>query len=794
LGSVGLGSDQGPGRKDAWNILSANEAFVGKIRDLFSTFFVPPRPTGAVSRDRLVLLATFALTLIISLSLGIFSYRNLAATRDASRWEKHTYLVILELNALLSALKDAESGQRGFVITGNRMYLEPYDEALVSLKAHLATLHTLSKDNPDQQKRLASIEPLIQNKLALLEETIRLRAAKDFQSARARMMEAGRTTMSILRQQINRAVQQEERLLRERSELEREYFSRNFYLLLLGNLLGIAILSILYLLLWREFTRRIKNEGELIASRDLLEVQNRELRRITDERHEMEALLGRYSDLYDFAPVGYFTLDGAGTIRAVNITGARFLGSEPPILLGRNLDQFLSDPTRALFHDFLAKVFSSPGKAACEVVFLREQAAPVVAQVDAVLSEAGEDCHAVIVDISDLKRTEEEKSKLEEQLHQAQKMESVGRLAGGVAHDFNNMLSVILGQANLALMDLDSSQPLFVPLEEIRKAAERSADLTRQLLAFARRQTVAPKVLDLNQTVAGTLVMLKRIIGENIDLNWQPREELWQIKVDPSQIDQILANLCSNSRDSIAEVGKISIGTRNCTIDESYCAHNAGFLPGEYVQLAVSDDGSGMDKEVMAHIFEPFFTTKGVGKGTGLGLSTVFGAVKQNNGFINVYSEPGLGTTFTIYLPRHRDLVQAAAPHEEPAPLPKGEETILLVEDETPVLTMATMILTRQGYTVLPANSPAEAIRLAAEYAGKIALLMTDVVMPGMSGRELADHLVRINPGLKRLFMSGYTSDIIAHHGVIDEGVNFIQKPFTMADLTAKVRKVLDSG
>ena len=399
---------------------------------------------------------------------------------------------------------------------------------------------------------------------------------------------------------------------------------------------------------------------------------------------------------------------------------------------------------------------------------------------------------AFIRDITERKRAEEAKTQLQDQLLQSQKMESVGRLAGGVAHDFNNMLGVIIGHAEMALDQVDPALPLHDDLAEIRKAAERSADLTRQLLAFARKQTVMPKVLDLNATVAGMLKLLQRLIGEDIDLAWLPGDDLGSIKMDPSQIDQILANLCVNARDAIADVGKLTIETCNRSFDEEYCAHHPGFAPGDYVRLSISDNGCGMDRETLAQIFEPFFTTKGVGEGTGLGLATVYGAVKQNGGFINVYSEPGQGTTFTIYLPRHKGEAGQAPAADATDLLKRGHETILLVEDEPSILQLAKMILERQGYTVLTANTPGEAIRLAGEHADKIHLLITDVIMPGMNGRELAKNLMYIYPHLKLLFMSGYTADVIANHGVLDEGVFFIQKPFSIKDLAAKVREALD--
>ncbi len=419
---------------------------------------------------------------------------------------------------------------------------------------------------------------------------------------------------------------------------------------------------------------------------------------------------------------------------------------------------------------------------------------PVEATYGGFLADCRRKLIVAVRDITARRQAEEERTALEAQLQQAQRMESVGRLAGGVAHDFNNMLAVILGHMELALSKVNPAEPLHADLEEVRTAATRSADLTRQLLAFARRQTVAPRVLDLNDTVAGTLKMLQRLLGENIRLGWHPSAGLWPVYMDPSQIDQILANLCLNARDAIAEVGTLSIETSNRIVDDACCANHADALPGEYVQLSVSDSGCGMDKETLAQIFEPFFTTKEVGKGTGLGLATVYGAVRQNGGFVTVQSEPGRGTTFTVCLPRHaNDAEQRRTADAPPPAAPRGEETILLVEDEPSLLRLTAMLLKGQGYTVLATASAKDALRLAEKHPGDIHLLMTDVVMPEMNGDNLANRLASSCPSLKCLFMSGYTADVIAHHGILGKGVHFIQKPFSTLHLAAKIREVLNS-
>jgi PAS domain S-box-containing protein len=392
------------------------------------------------------------------------------------------------------------------------------------------------------------------------------------------------------------------------------------------------------------------------------------------------------------------------------------------------------------------------------------------------------------------RQAEEERAVLQDQLLQAQKMESVGRLAGGVAHDFNNMLGVILGHVEMAEEQINPADPLLLDLQEIKKAATRSADLTRQLLAFARKQTVSPKVLDLNQTVESLLKMLRRLIGEDIDLAWLPGNGLWPVKIDPTQVDQILANLTINARDAIAGVGRVTIETANIILDEDFCANHLGFSPGNYVLLKVSDDGRGMDRETCEHIFEPFFTTKEVGQGTGLGLATIYGIVKQNNGFINVYSEAGRGTAFKILLPRHVGQTLPLDGDKPAGAVQQGQETILLVEDEPSILQLGKRMLERMGYLVLAAANPGQALQLAEQHPGAIDLLLTDVIMPEMNGRDLANRLLSLYPRMARMFMSGYTANVIADHGVLDEGVQFIEKPFSMVELSTKVREALRKG
>ncbi len=380
----------------------------------------------------------------------------------------------------------------------------------------------------------------------------------------------------------------------------------------------------------------------------------------------------------------------------------------------------------------------------------------------------------------------------EELLRLSQRMETVGRLASGLAHDFNNLLTAILGHCDILLHRLPAGDPARKGIEEIRVAGERAAGLTRQLLAYSRRQLMKPRVLDLNAGVTSMVPMLRRLIGEDIDLVARLSAGLGHVEADPTQIEQIIMNLVVNARDSMPRGGTVVVETSNAGLDEAFARVHPPTRPGRYVALIVSDTGTGMDKATLEHIFEPFFTTKQLGKGTGLGLATVYGIVKQSNGYIWVYSEPGIGSTFKIYLPRVDAEVSRDKKSEPAPPLPRGSETVLLVEDDRTVRLLATEMLEMSGYTVLEAGDGREALEVVHRHGRPIDLLLTDVVMPQMSGRELAEGIAALHPRIRVLYMSGYTDGVIAHHGILDTGVAYLQKPFTTDALARKVRETLD--
>ena len=482
-----------------------------------------------------------------------------------------------------------------------------------------------------------------------------------------------------------------------------------------------------------------------------------------------------------------------GTINYVNPALEKITGYGPAEVLGRNMRILKSGKHDAAFYRELWRIISEGGTWKGQITNRRKNG--TLYTEDVTISPVCES-DGRIVNYVAVKRDITEHLMLTEQLQQAQKMEAVARLTGGVAHDFNNILMVIIGYTEIALAQLTPGQSLHADLEKILDAANRSTEIVRQLLTFARKQSIDPVPLDLNGSVERMLKIILRLIGENVELVWRPAGNLWLVNMDPTQVDQILANLCVNARDAIAGAGRVTIATDQLILGEESRSRLPGLIPGEFVLLSVSDNGSGIDRKTMQHIFEPFFTTKKAGEGTGLGLATVYGIIKQNNGFIDVTSEPGKGATFRIYLPRYRGEGRERRKESrmEPSRTERGRvagETILLVEDDLTILDMEKNMLEGLGYRVLAAGRPREALRLAKRHAGEIDLLITDVIMPELNGWELAERMAVLYPGIRQLFMSGYTADVIARHGELDEGLHFIQKPFTARDLAYRIRQVL---
>lgn len=512
------------------------------------------------------------------------------------------------------------------------------------------------------------------------------------------------------------------------------------------------------------------------------------------ESEEIFSYLMKYSPVYIF-----FKDDQIRSLRLSN-NYETMLGKPLKELIGKTMDDlFPSDLAKSMIQDDMRIL--NEGK---EIIVEEEFNGRYYSTIKFPIKIEGRPSYLAgyTIDITDRKIAEQENLKLQEQLLQSHKIESIGRLAGGVAHDFNNMLGVIIGHVELLVDRSDITEPIRNGLKAIQNAANRSADLTKQLLAFARKQTINPKIINLNEAVEGMLSMIERLIGEDIDLIWIGSKNVGKLEIDPAQIDQIIVNLCVNAKDAILDksedeavkTGRITIETGKAVIDKCYCFDNFDAKPGRYLILTVSDNGSGIENERLSMIFDPFFTTKEVHKGTGLGLASVYGIVKQNRGFINVYSELGEGTTFRIYLPEYceddnTNVDDAAECSMQELP-EAGDETILLVEDELWLLELGETMLKRLGYTVLTAGSPKEAVNIAENYPHDIDLLLTDVIMPEMNGRELAKKLADIRPNLKSIFMSGYTANVIAHHGVLDQDVYFIQKPFSIQELSKRIREV----
>jgi PAS domain S-box-containing protein len=517
------------------------------------------------------------------------------------------------------------------------------------------------------------------------------------------------------------------------------------------------------------------------VDRELREAKGRAILRATE---------ASYGTLVEHAPVGIYRSTPDGRFLAVNATMVRLLGydSADEVLLLRMSRDVYADPAerqRLLDRD----TYTDREYDEVEATWKRKDGQLLTVQLSVRAVRNGtrqvEYYETFVRDVTEQRR-------LQLQLVQSQKMEAVGRLAGGIAHDFNNLLTVITASCDLLLEDLGPHDPKREDVEQVRKAADGAAALTRQLLAFSRQQVLAPRVVTLGDVVYGVEKMLRRVIGEDIDLVTVLDRDAGAVMADVGQLEQVLMNLAVNARDAMPTGGKLTIETKNVEHDPDYAREQEAAAVSRFVMLAVTDTGIGMDEATKARIFEPFFTTKEVGKGTGLGLATVYGIVRQSGGFIWVYSEPGLGTTFKIYLPQVDAVVEGGASGAAPATVLRGTETVLLVEDAAAVRAVARQALARQGYTVLEAADGTEALQIAASHPGPIHLLLTDVVMPGLSGRQLSDQLTLLRPDTRVLYTSGYTDDAVVRHGVLEAGIAYLQKPFTVDGLARKVREVLD--
>jgi PAS domain S-box-containing protein len=537
---------------------------------------------------------------------------------------------------------------------------------------------------------------------------------------------------------------------------------------------------------------------DAVAARDQANAANQRLQREIEERKRAEAEVQRLTMAIEQAGEAIMVTDAEGTIQYVNPACEAVSGYTRLEVIGQTPRLFKSGKQDESFYRELWDTITDGRIWQGRIVNKRKNGMFYTEEttISPVKDGSGRIVNFVAVkrDITEHLRISEEQARLQEQLQQAQKMESIGRLAGGVAHDFNNLLNVILGYGEIIQQSLHAGDPLREDVEEILRAGRRSADLTRQLLAFGRKQTLQPEVLDLNEVIRNIDKMLRRLIGEDIALDLSLSRELSRVKADPGQIEQVIVNLVVNARDAMPTGGHLLIETGEVELDEAYARDHPGVAPGQYVLLAISDTGCGMEQEVLARVFDPFFTTKEKGKGTGLGLATVYGIVKQSGGNIWAYSEPGQGTTFKIYLPVTGEAAETpskSAAHHEPA---GGGEHLLVVEDEAALRGLLKEILSRLGYKVTVAANGGEALLLVEEEGVNPDLVITDVVMTGMSGLALSRRLRRRQPDLKVLFMSGYTDNAIVHHGVLDPGTPFIQKPFTSHAIAEQVRAVLRGG
>ncbi len=729
--------------------------------------------------------------------------RLIADQERARGWELHSYVVLLTSKDLLAAVADSQTGERGFLLTRQPNYLEPFEQGARNAPRLLDRLEALTRDNPRQIPRVAVLRDDVGHYLRRLRDNVDHARAGDLAFA-ARFMATGddKHAMNEIRAGVGLFLAEENRLLSTRaarSRADEEGARLALYLLSAAGLFLLLVASVATVLATRSAARLRLAEVERRAAEDLERA-----------RDFLLAVVDGASDLI-------YAKDRDGRFLLANTEAAAVLQADRDAVVGKRDADFLPPETANPIEEADRRIMETGKAEVLEEQVHKDGELRTYLSSKAPWRRDGEVLGLIGVsqDITDRKLAEvalrslndelearvaartREIEKAEAQIRQMQKMESIGQLTGGIAHDFNNMLAIVIGSLDIARRRLvDDPEKAMSFIDNARDGATRAASLTSRMLAFARQQPLAPESLDANKLVANMSELLRRTIGEQIKIETVLGGGLWRTMADPGEVENALLNLCVNARDAMPDGGKLTIETANSHLDDAYAAANFDVAPGQYVSICVSDTGSGMPPEVIEKAFDPFFTTKSVGKGTGLGLSQVYGFIKQSGGHVKIYSEIGHGTTVKIYLPRWfgADRGRGAAPaFEESGAVGAPDEIILVVEDEAGVRTLSVDALRELGYTVIHADSGAEALRMIDSHP-KIDLLFTDIIMPEMNGRQLADRAVARRPDLKVLYTTGYTRNAVVHNGVLDPGVAFLPKPFTLEQLAIKVRQVLDAG
>jgi len=704
----------------------------------------------------------------ILLLIGAATWDRFGAAQSARGWTQHTYEVLATIQALDLAVRSAESGQRGYLLTGNDDYLVPYNTAFASIAALAAALQRLTADNPAQQERLHTLAPQLQDKSDELLQTIQARRDLGFEAAmRIVRTDAGKGLMRQIEVTLAAMTAEERGLLTQRLATADNRGAWVYGLVVGGTILAIAALLWAASLLNQAWSRSYKSEAEqrTLALR---------LRTCLDSLSQGVAVFGGDRQLIHWNGCFQFLLDLPKAMVRAGTPYAAF--AEHTAEAGETLLE-TEDQIR-----------HSPGLPGEPITYERTRSNGHHLEVRRTpMPDDG-----FVLTISDMTK----RAQAEAVLREAQKMQAIGQLTGGIAHDFNNLLTVILGNLELARSKLEGEHPLLPRIERATWAAQRGATLTGHLLAFARKQPLDPAPIDLTMTVQELLPLLRRTIGEHVDIRYVETAGPWPAMADAAQLENALLNLALNARDAMPGGGRLTIELANKVLDETYARRHSEVVPGDYAMLAVSDSGHGMTPDVLDRVFEPFFTTKPDGKGNGLGLAMVFGFIKQSGGHVKIYSEPGEGTTVRLYLPRAIDSGATTGQRSlVPIDLPRGSATVLVVEDEAAVREIAVAILGDLGYRVLQAADGEEGLRVFGAHASSVDLVLTDVVLPGkVRGREIAERILAIRPEVKVLFMSGYTENSIVHHGRLDAGVQLIGKPFRRDQLARKVAEVLKSS